>query len=411
MKIVIIGAGPAGVSAAETIRRFDNDSEIVMISDEPYPPYSPPAMMEYFRTGKEVHLWRGRDFPERHKVDYRQGCKVVSVHPDDKEIQLEDDDTIPYDKLLIASGGRLYAARLEEFKPGVYNFKSLSAAEKLIDLVRTKEANSALIIGAGFIGVEIGLLLNEMGVEVTQFVRSRVMRRMLDPETSKMVLEMIKERGINTKRGDDADAVSFVGDPKATGVKVKSGDVVSADLLVAATGVKPNIELLKDSGIETDWGVIVDDHLQTNYSDVYAAGDVAEDFDRFTGEQIVHAIFPNAIKQGQIAAYNILNKDVTYEGSESMNSLKHLDVPVIAVGRMEGEELRSREGDNLRKIYVKDDQIVGYRLTGDIRNTGIYRVLMNKEVDVSPFKDKLLNPNFGMGYIEEMARIPRVSGY
>lgn len=138
-----------------------------------------------------------------------------------------------------------------------------------------------------------------MGVEVTQFVRSRVMRRMLDPETSKIVLEMIKERGINARRGDDADAVSFVGDPKATGVKVKSGDVVSADLLVAATGVKPNIELLEDSGIETDWGVIVDEHLQTNYPDVYAAGDVAEDFDRFTGEQIVHAIFPTRSSRGK----------------------------------------------------------------------------------------------------------------
>ncbi len=408
MKIVIIGAGPAGVTAAETIRKFDEDSEIVMITDEPYPPYSPPAMMKYFETGREVHLWKGRDFPERYGIDYLQGNKVVSVQPDDKKIQLDNGDIISYDKLLIASGGRLYAVRLEEFKPGVYNFKSLSAAEKLIDLVKKKEARSALIIGAGFIGVEIALLLNEMGVEVTQFVRSRVMRRMLDPETSKIVLEMIKERGIDTRRGDDADAVSFVGEPEATGVEVKSGDVVSADLLVAATGVKPNIELLEGSGIKTDWGVIVDEHLQTNYPDIYAAGDVAEDFDKFTGERMVHAIFPNAVKQGQIAAYNILNEDFTYEGSESLNSLKHLDVPVIAVGRMEGEELRSRDGDNLRKIYVEDGRIVGYRLTGDIRNAGIYRVLMNKKTDVRPFKDKLLGSNFGMGYIEEMARIPGI---
>lgn len=106
-----------------------------------------------------------------------------------------------------------------------------------------------------------------------------------------------------------------------------------------------------------------------------------------------------------------MNKDVTYEGSESMNSLKHLDVPVVTVGRMDGEELRSRDGDNLRKIYVKDGQIVGYRLTGDIRNAGIYRVLMNKEIDVSPFRDKLLDPNFGMGYIKEMSIIPGIEKY
>ena len=412
MRIVIIGAGPAGVTVAETLRQHDDQTEIVMLSAEPYPPYSPPAMLEYFQTGRDVHLWKGHDFPERLGLDYRSGIEVVAVRPDDKTIRLDDapstgsghSETLFYDKLVIAAGGRLYAAKLEEHKPGVYNFKSLTAAEELLGRVKRKQAHTALIIGAGFIGVEIALLLREMGLEVIQLVRSRVMRSMLDPETSEMVLGMLKERGIRVRRGDDADAVAFVGAPRAEAVEVRSGDVVSADLLVAATGLRPNIEFLEGSGIETKWGVLVDDHLHTNVPDVYAAGDVAETFDHFTGERYVHAIFPNAVVQAQIVAYNLLGWDVAYEGADNMNSLKHLGLPIMAVGRMEGEELRQRRNDVLRKIYLQDDRIVGFRLTGDVSAAGIYRRLMNKRVDVGAYKHRLLEPGFGMGVIEGQAR-------
>lgn len=405
MKIAIVGAGPAGVTVAETFRKFDEDSQIVMFSDEPFPPYSPPAMMDYFQTGRPVHFWKGRNFADRFDIDYRQGEKVTEIHPEENELMTENKESESYDKLVIASGGRLYAARLEEFKPGVYNFKSLSAAEKLLTKVNEEGAKTALVIGAGFIGVEIALLLKKMGLEVTQFVRSRVMRKMLDPETSKIVLEMIKDKGIKTPRDEDADAVSFVGEPHAEGVKVKSGKVVSADLIIAATGMRPNIEFLENSGIETDWGVIVNRELQTNYPNIYAAGDVAQAHDRFTGEKTVNAIFPNAVEQGKTVAYNLLGKTTNYIGSDSMNSLKHLGVPVMAVGSKEGEELRRREDEKtLRKIYIKDNRIVGFRLTGDISNAGIYRTLMNKKVNVGPYKKQLLDPNFGMGHLEEKIR-------
>ncbi|MFW6135471.1 MAG: NAD(P)/FAD-dependent oxidoreductase [Chloroflexota bacterium] len=404
MRILIIGAGPAGVTVAETLRLYDDRSDIVMLSSEPYPPYSPPAMVEYFKSGQPVHLWKGEDFPERLGIDYRQGAEAVGVDAEAHTVFLASEETVSYDKLVIASGGRLYAAKLEEFRHGVYNFKSLTAAEELLGRVRKEEARTALIIGAGFIGVEIALLLNDMGLDVTQLVRSRVMRQMLDPETSQMVLETIEERGIKTRRGDDADAVAFVGEPRAEAVEVRSGDVVSADLLVAATGLRPNIELLEGSGIETKWGVLVDDHLRTNHPDIYAAGDVAETFDRFTGERYVHAIFPNAVNQATCVAYNLLGWDVAYEGSDSMNSLKHLGLPVMAVGRTVGEELRVRRNGILRKVYLEDDRIVGFRLTGDVTGAGIYRSLMNKGVDVGLFKHRLLEPAFGMGMIEGMAR-------
>jgi len=404
MKTIIIGAGPAGVTVAETLRQYDQQADIVMLSSEPYPPYSPPAMVEYFATGRPVHLWKGNDFPQRMDVDYRQGVEVVRVEPQRRTVRLAGGGEESYDQLVIAAGGRLYAAGLEENRPGVYNFKSLSAAEELLGRVRRGEAHTALIVGAGFIGVEIALLLREMGLEVTQLVRSRVMRQMLDPETSEVVLGMLRDRGIQTRRGADADAVAFVGEPRAEAVKMRSGDVVSADLLVAATGLRPNIEFLEESGIEMAWGVVVDDHLRTNLPDIYAAGDVAETLDRLTGERYVHAIFPNAVAQATVVVHNLLGWDTAYEGADNMNSLKHLGLPLMAVGQMEGEELRVRKGGVLRKIYLQDDRIAGFRLTGDVSGAGIYRSLMNKRADVRPFKQRLLEPNFGMGFIEESAR-------
>jgi NAD(P)H-nitrite reductase large subunit len=409
MRVVIIGAGPAGVAVAETLRQHDRQSEIIMLTDEPYPPYSPPAMVEYFQSGREVHFWRGRDLPERLNLDYHPGTRVTAVMPGEQTVSLADGETLAFDRLVIATGGRLYAPIEGADKPGIYNFKSLSAAEELIRLVKEGQARSALIVGAGFIGVEIGLLLADLGVSVTQLVRSRVMRSMLDPETSEIVLHMIQERGIRVQRGDDADAVAFSGGERAQGVKMRSGAELSADLLVAATGLRPNIEYLSGSGIETGWGVFVNDHLRTNFPNIYAAGDVAETFDRITAERYVHAIFPNAVGQGRIVAYNLLGWDTVYEGADNMNSLKHLGLPVMAVGQMEGEELRVRHDGSLRKIFLQDERIVGFRLAGDISSAGIYLSLMNRGENVAAFKARLLEPGFGMGYVTQMAASPAFS--
>lgn len=402
MKIVIIGAGPAGVTVAETLRQHDGRVEIIMISSEPFPPYAPPALIEYFLTGQEAHFWKGRDFPERLGLDYRPGTRVVAVLPEQRMIRLADGETIPYDRLVLATGSRLYAPVPGAEKPGIYNFKSLTAAEALVRQVREGRAHSALIVGAGFIGVEIALLLGEMGLSVTQVeMTDRVMPRMLDAETSEIALGIMRERGIDVRL--NTRALAFLGEPQAEAVELESGEVLAADLLIAATGVKPNIEFLEGSGIETKWGVLVDDHLRTNVPDIYAAGDAVEATDRVTGERYAHAIFPNAVAQGRVVAYNLLGWDVAYEGADNMNSLKHLGLPIIAVGGMEGEELRVRRDGLLRKLYLQDDRIVGFRLAGDIRAAGIYRSLMNKRMDVGPFKHLLLEPRFGLGHIFSLA--------
>jgi NAD(P)H-nitrite reductase large subunit len=402
MRVVIIGAGPAGVTVAETLCQHDS-AEIVMISSEPYPPYSPPAMLEYFSTGREVHFWKGRDFPGTQRIDYRQGVRVEAVVPEKREIRLAGGEAMRYDRLVLASGARLYVPIKGEDKPGAYNFKSLSAAEELMGRVREGRAKTALIVGVGLIGVEVGLILADMGLKVTQLVRSRVMRSILDDELARMVQEAMGRRGVRVLQGADADAVAFVGEPRVEGVQTRGGEVLQADLIIVATGLKPNIEYLAGSGVKTDWGVLVDDYLRTNVAEISAAGDVAETANRVTGRRSVQANFPNAVAQGRVAAYNVLGWEVRYEGADSMNSLKHLGLPLMAVGRMGGEELRVRGGDSLRKLYLEDGRIIGFGLYGDISSAGIYRALMNKGVDVAALKHRLLEPRFGMGFVEGLA--------
>ena len=149
MRVVIIGAGPAGVTVAETLRQHDRQSEIIMLTDEPYPPYSPPAMVEYFQTGRSVHFWRGQDFPERLGLDYRPSTRVTAVMPEEHAVRLADGKVLAYDRLVIATGGRLYAPVEGVGKPGIYNFKSLSAAEELLQLVKEGHARAPSSSGLG----------------------------------------------------------------------------------------------------------------------------------------------------------------------------------------------------------------------------------------------------------------------
>jgi nitrite reductase (NADH) large subunit len=247
--------------------------------------------------------------------------------------------------------------------------------------------------------MEIALLLRELGVEVTQVeMLDQVMPRMLDAHTAAMALEQMRKRGVDVQL--NTKAVAFTGNGHTEAVELESGETLKADILIAATGVRPNIDFLEGSGIAHGWGITVDEHLRTTIPDIYAAGDAVEVPDRLTGERYVHAIFPNAVTQGQVVGFNLLGYDVAYEGADSMNSLKHLGLPIMAAGRKDGDEVLSDRRDGaLRTIYLADNHVVGFQMVGDTRAAGVLRELMNRAVDVRPFKDRLLDPSFGQGMV------------
>ena len=245
--------------------------------------------------------------------------------------------------------------------------------------------------------MEIALLLRELGVSVIQVeMLDQVMSSILDKDTATIALNLMRERGVDVRL--DTKAEAFLGTGSAKAVRLNSGEVLEGDILIAATGVKPNLDFLGDSGIDHKWGIRVDDHLRTNLPDAYAAGDVVEVPDRLTGETYVHAIFPNAVEQGRVVGLNLAGYETYYEGGERMNSLKHLGLPIMAVGLKEGDEiLQERRNGNLRTIYIKDNRLVGFQLAGDIRAAGILRTLMIQRSDVHLLKQHLLDPNFGQG--------------
>jgi NADPH-dependent 2,4-dienoyl-CoA reductase/sulfur reductase-like enzyme len=401
-RIVIIGAGPAGVSVVETLRLHDRDREVVMLSSEPYPPYSPPAMVEHFLTGSNSHLWRSPDWPAQMRVDYRPGTVVSGVEPaldggNRGRLLLADGGSLEYGHLVIASGSRLYAPLPGADLPGVENFKSLSAAEALIQRVKSGTARRAVIVGAGFIGMEIALLLTDLGVDVHQFeMLDQVMPAMLDEQSAAYALQMMRQRGVIVHLSTKVQA--FVGEKQAQAILLESGETVSGDILIAATGVRPNLDFLAGSGIAHRWGVTVDDHLRTSAPGVYAAGDVIEAPDRLTGEAYVHAIFPNAVEQGRVVGLNLAGFDVRYEGAERMNSLKHLGLPILAAGLKDGDEvLQDRVNGGWRTLYLRQERLVGYQLIGDIRAAGALRTLLIRQEPLGKVKDRLLERSFGQG--------------
>ncbi len=396
MRAVVIGTGPAGITAAETLRHLDPAGSVVALTSEPFAPYSPPAMADHFLTGRESTLyWKGPDVAARLGIDERRGAAVDSIDTDSHEVVLGSGDRIAYDAVVIASGSRLHAPIEGATLPGVLDFKSLRTAARIVGEVRRGAVGAALIVGAGFIGVELSLLLAELGVEVTVLEREAwVMPRVLDSDTAEVVGSALAARGVTVRLGSAVDAL--LGTGSVSGVRLASGETLTADLYVAATGVKPHVEFLAGGAVAASWGVHVDDRLRTSVAGVYAAGDVAEAADWLTGQRYVHATFPNAVAQGRVAGANAAGLDLVYAGAESTNSLKHLGVPVVAIGTMQGADdvLRRRDGTSLCAVYLRGGRIIGAQLAGDLHAAGLYRSLMLRRADVTRFGRRLVERRF-----------------
>ncbi len=408
MRVLILGAGPAGLTVAEELRRHDptRTLDLTMVSSEPYPPYSPPAMADHFANRRDEPLfWKGTDVCDRLRVRYMSGASASWVDLDGRRVHLEDGRALAYERLVVATGSRLYAPIEGNELKGLHDFKSLATAKALIGRVRRTEVSSVIVVGGGFIGVEVALLLADLGLAVVLIQRRWPMARMLDPEMGEVVRKVLVARGVEARLFTPVKG--FVGDARVEGVRLDSGEVLRADAYIAATGVKPNIEFLANSGLDVDWGVHVDDRMRASDPNVWAAGDVAETRDRFSHRRYVHANFPNAVTQARVLARAMLGDTTPYPGAESLNSMRHLGLPLIAVGETSEDSVRWRRGEVLRKVYLDQGRIVGFQLSGDIRGAGYLRSLMLKGNRWQLPAARLVDPRFARRHVAALMQPTR----
>ncbi|MFW9936997.1 MAG: NAD(P)/FAD-dependent oxidoreductase [Candidatus Thorarchaeota archaeon] len=400
MKFVIIGIGGAGISSVEAIREYDQESEIIMISKEDVPPYSACLLCHYILEEEErdVVFWKGKEFFNQMNVIPILGREVRSIQHEDKKV-LIDSESVEYDKLLIAAGGYVDLPPIKGLdKNGIFTFKTLNETDKIYNWIKTKKVKKAVVIGAGFIGLDAaeGLKKKEISVTVIETL-DRVLPRMLDKEMGNIAKEILEKNDINLVLNNNVTEI--LGKKQVKGVKLANGKTLDADIVIVATGVKPNLEFLKDSGINTNIGVIVNEFLQTNVPEIYAAGDIVESTNLMTENREPILLWSNALTQGTIAGYNMVGRKIKYEGSAIQTLIKVFGIPIISDGIYEGEELKFFEDNTYKKMYLKNSTINGYMLINTMKNAGIYHSLMINKREISKFKKFILSDKFNVGKI------------
>ncbi|MCK4234309.1 NAD(P)/FAD-dependent oxidoreductase [candidate division WOR-3 bacterium] len=399
MRIIIIGKGPASISAIETIRNINKEIELLVISDENNPPYSPTLLPDYLlNKEKEILFWKGKDFFSKTNVQAILGEKVTKIYPAENKLFTQSRKEFTYDKLLIAAGGSVVIPKIEglDNKKGVFYFKILNNAENILTWIEKEKPKRAVIIGAGFIGIDAAVVLKEKGLEVKVVeILDRILPRMLDKEMSECAIKKLKEKEIDVALKEKV--VRIDGRKKVETVVLESGKELKCDILILAPGVNPNLSFI-DGKLKTNEGIIVNEYLQSSVQNIFAAGDIIEFEDKVTGETKVNALHPNAVIQGRTAAKNMLDHQEEYLGLENVNIIKIFNFPVVSAGVMKGDVIRRFEEGEYKKFYIKDKRLAGLQFVGNVDMVGVYYSLMCKKVEIDEGESFLFDKKFNYAY-------------
>ena len=393
-KYVLIGAGPASVRAAETLRKADPDCTITMIGLEQEAPYSRMALPYYLSGIIEdhgTHLRKTAGHFEGLGISHVQ-AKVEKVEPDNHRVCLDNGQQYSYDKLMIATGSRPANSPFPGAdNDGVLNCWTLADARAILKTM--KPGSKVALLGAGFVASIIIEAMVKKGVELTVMMgrTGRMVSRMMDEPAGDMIKSWCESKGVTTILPSSIKSIEA-----GPALKRDDDSLTPYDLIVVATGVYSNTEFLEGSGIKTDNGILVDAGLHTNIDDIYAAGDVAQGLDFSTGGQSVHAIQPTAVDHGRIAAINMMGGNSTYKGSLSMNVLDTAGLVSSSFGSWGGVEggesacLLDVDGYKYIRLNFKDDLLVGAVTVGRTENIGVIRGLIQSEVRLGDWKNKLI---------------------
>lgn len=396
MKHVILGNGPAGVIAAEIIRKRAPEDQIVMIGSEDVPPYSRMAI-PYLLMGNiqesGTYLRKDPEHFQKLKIEQIHG-KVSSVDPKLKKLELEDGQSISFDKLLIATGSIPVQPPIPGIDlPGVHPCWTMEDARAIAKLA--KPGSRVLQMGAGFIGCIILEALASRGVDLTVVeMGDRMVPRMMTTVAGGMIKKWVEEKGVQVHTNTKVDAITKTN--SGLTVRLSNGKSLEVDLVISATGVRPNVAYLKTSGIEIQTGILVDGMMQTSQDDIYAAGDVVEGIDFSTGERIVNAIQPNAAEQARIAAIAMTGGDCESLGALQINILDTLGLISSSFGLWSG----AKGGDHVELVdlphykYLRleflGDVLIGATCVGSTDHIGVLRGLIQGKIPLGGWKETLM---------------------
>ncbi len=398
---VILGAGPAGVIAAETIRKLSPQDSITIIGDEPEPSYSRMAI-PYLLMGnideRGTYLRKSPTHFEDLKIKVLVAL-VKSVQAATKTIAFTNGETLVYDTLLIATGSHPVSPPIPGIQSeGVHTCWTLADARAIAE--RAKPGARVLQLGAGFIGCIIMESLTARGVHLSVVeMGDRMVPRMMGPTAGGMIRDWCEAKGVEVFTGTRVESIE-PGNPLT--VKLSNGTSMQADLVISAAGVRPAIGFLEHSGITCLLGVLTDEHLQADVAGVFAAGDCAEAFDKGSGKTMVSAIQPNAAEQARVAAANMVAfardqpAKAELNGVTQINVLDTLGLISASFGDWQGTptcdhvELTDKASGRHLSLRFQDDVMVGCNAVGWTDHIGVMRGLVEGQIKLGPWKDKLM---------------------
>jgi NAD(P)H-nitrite reductase large subunit len=422
-KYLLVGNSVAAVAAVEAIREADESGSVIMISREPRHVYSRP-LISYWLAGKvddQRMDWRPRSFYDDLRIKALLGAEAVGLDPAERAVELADGGRIGYEKLLIATGGTPIVPKIAgRDASGVFTFTEWADAERVRDFVANRKVERAVVVGAGMIGVKAAEALVALGLKVTVVeLAPRVLAGALDEPAARLAAAAMIRAGVELRCGAEVEAV-VARERHVAAARLKGGEELPCELVVVAVGVAPNAALARSTAgaVEVDRGILVDDLMRTTAPDVYAAGDVAQGREAFSGARRAIPIWPGAFRQGRIAGLGMAGAEPErYEGALVMNSVSVFGLATVSVGVAaqppgDAEVMVSERAEppTYRKVVLKGGRIVGAMLVGDIDRAGLFTGLIRSGTDVSSVKNLLLTEQFGVLSLPAEYRKHVVSG-
>lgn len=374
-RYVIVGNGAAGTTAAETLRKNDPNCSIHLLTNEPYPLYnrvSLPRFLQGVLTEQKVMI---RDFAwhEQRNIQLVTETMVTGVQTDERIVVTDQGQHLPYDALLLASGGwakPLHVPGAQDTKH-IYNFVTLDDTKTIIE--RMLESRTALAFGGSFISYELcdGFAMRKLNT--TWLMRSPYwLRNVLDPDGGEVVDNIAKQFGVEIIHDDEIESVvPQNGVPSY--VKTKKGREIQTDIIGIGLGIELNLQYLKQTSIEIRKGVVVNEYLETNIPDVYAAGDLAEFYDATIDGHHTMGTWDNALGHGRIAGANMAGGHQAYHDVPTYTSpLFNVNIAVVGTAESNNPELMSiarrepgeKGHENYRKLFFRQHKLVGVLMIG-----------------------------------------------